>query len=200
VNNAAFFDAIRGGFTGRIEPGEVVGTEAILAAMAGLPLAFTAYALATCFHETAGTMQPISEYGGNSYFFKRYDPHGSRPDIARALGNAQAGDGILFHGRGYVQLTGRANYAKAGSALGLDMIASPRLALDVGVASKIMREGMLHGWFTGKRFASYLPSVGGALIDSYTQARRIINGLDRAKDIAHYALGYQDALVVAKWA
>jgi hypothetical protein len=81
MNRQAFFNALRGGFTGALEPQEVTGTEAILDAMAGLPLAFVAYALATAWHETAGTMQPIKERGGTSYFFSRYDPKGPRPDL-----------------------------------------------------------------------------------------------------------------------
>jgi putative chitinase len=199
MNKTAFFDALRGGFTGKLEPAEVTGTEAILGAMARQPLAFTAYALGTAFHETAGTMQPISEYGGNAYFFARYDPKGAHPSIAKALGNTQTGDGISYRGRGFVQLTGRANYRRAGDELGIDLLAHPERALADDVAAKIMRDGMLEGWFTGKRFVSYLPSAGPATRAAFEQARRIINGIDRASIIAGYALGYQAALQKGEW-
>ncbi|MGV0964186.1 MAG: glycoside hydrolase family 19 protein [Polynucleobacter sp.] len=200
MNRPTFFNAIRGGFTGKLEPDEVKGTEAVLDAMAGLPLAWTAYALGTAFHETAGTMQPINERGGAAYFHARYDPNGARPDIAKRLGNTEPGDGARYHGRGFVQLTGRANYKRAGDELAIDLIRYPDQALECGVASRIMRFGMVEGWFTGKSFAAYLPHGGAASYGAFVLARRIINGSDRAADIATYAQGYQAALKAGGWA
>lgn len=43
------------------------------------------------------------------------------------LGNTMAGDGYRFRGRGLLQVTGRANYAATGEALGLDLIGFPEL-------------------------------------------------------------------------
>lgn len=63
---------------------------------------------------------------------------------AKRLGNTQGGDGWKYHGRGYVQLTGRDNYAAAGKALGLDLINHPELAADREVAAKIA----IHYWET----------------------------------------------------
>jgi len=63
---------------------------------------------------------------------------------ADKLGNTQEGDGWKYHGRGYVQLTGRDNYAIAGKALGLDLINHPELAADREVAAKIA----IHYWQT----------------------------------------------------
>lgn len=194
-----FFDAIRGGFTGALDQAEVDGTKAIFAAMRGEPLAWTAYALATAWHETGGTMRPVTECGGERYFFARYDPCGARPDIARRLGNTQAGDGARFCGRGYVQLTGRANYARAERELGVPLLAQPERALDPDVAAAVLRDGMREGWFTGVRFDAFLPSAGQASRGQFVAARRIVNGQDRADDIALYALGYQRALGGAGW-
>jgi predicted chitinase len=60
----------------------------------------------------------------------------------RNLGNTQPGDGWKYHGRGYVQLTGRTNYATTGQALGLDLINHPELAADREIASRIA----IHYW------------------------------------------------------
>lgn len=58
------------------------------------------------------------------------------------LGNTEPGDGWRFHGRGYVQLTGRDNYERAGRELGLDLAANPDLAADRGNAANIA----VHYW------------------------------------------------------
>ena len=58
------------------------------------------------------------------------------------LGNTEPGDGWRFHGRGYVQLTGRDNYERAGRELGLDLAANPELAADRGNAANIA----VHYW------------------------------------------------------
>jgi putative chitinase len=52
-------------------------------------------------------------------------------------GNDEPGDGYRYHGRGYIQLTGKANYLAAGKALNLDLVDKPELAADPKNASKI---------------------------------------------------------------
>lgn len=195
-----FFDAARSGILGpTLDNDEVSGCNAILEAMAGLPIAWCAYALATAYHETAHTMQPIKEYGGDRYFFRRYDIQGQNPSLARRLGNTQPGDGAKYAGRGYVQLTGRANYAKAGAKLTQPLIANPDLAMQPQIAADILRHGMREGWFTGKSFQSYLPAAGLADKAQFTAARRIINGTDKAALIAGYAMQFQAALQAGEW-
>lgn len=178
---------------------EVQGTEAILDAMKGAPLSYCAYALATARHETAGTMQPIKEYGGPSYFFRRYDPGGDKPHIAAELGNTMPGDGALFAGRGYVQLTGRRNYTLASKRLGYPLVGNPDLAMRPDIAALIMRQGMTEAWFTGKGFHDYLPFKMPASRVQFVQARRIINGVDKAATIADFAVKFQAALVEVDW-
>lgn len=200
MDRAKFFDACRKGVMGpTLDANEVSGAEAILDAMAGAPLAWCAYALATAWHETAHTLKPIKEYGGPSYFFRMYDPQGQRPTLAKANGNTQPGDGAKYFGRGYVQLTWRANYRRAGQRLGYDLEGNPDLALQPDIAALILRRGMEEAWFTGKGFADYLPSSGVASRGQFIKARRIINGTDRAELIADHAVKFQDALIKGGW-
>jgi len=182
-----------------LDAGEVSGVNIILEAMEGAPLSWTAYALATCWHETAHTMQPVKEFGGDNYFFRKYDPKGQNPKLAAILGNTEPGDGALFCGRGYVQLTGRRNYTLAQTKTGAALVDNPDLAMRQDVAAKIMRFGMTQGWFTGKQFADYLPAGRPASRDEFKAARRIINGQDRAADIAAYSLQFQAALQAGGW-
>lgn len=198
-NAPAFYNVLRQGLLGpSLSTNEVDGCEVILKACEGLPASWTAYALATAFHETASTMQPIREYGGPTYFTRMYDISGARPRMAVANGNTCLGDGPKYCGRGYVQLTWKNNYAKASKLCGVDLVGNPDLAMRADVAAKIMRSGMEKGWFTGKGFADYLPR-GRADRKPFTDARRIINGTDRAAQVADHALKFQVALEAGGW-
>ncbi|MNY00044.1 LysM domain protein [compost metagenome] len=82
--------------------------------------------LATVKVET-GSFQPISEYASGHAYEGRAD-----------LGNTEPGDGARFKGRGFIQLTGRANYREYGKKLGIDLENNPDLALDPAVSAKIL--------------------------------------------------------------
>jgi putative chitinase len=183
-----------------LDQNEVTGAKAILAAMQGKPMAWCAYALATAWHETAHTMQPIKEFGGASYLFRMYDPQGQRPRLAKQNGNVYPGDGVRYAGRGYVQLTWRNNYRRMGERLGYPLEGNPDLAMRPDIAAAIMRVGMDEGTFTGKAFADYLPKTGPAGRGQFSAARRIINGMDKSLTIADYAVGFQKALIAGGWA
>ena len=187
MNRSEFYARVRPMFGGALSQKQVDGIEALLAATAGLPDEVQAYLLATAKHETADTMQPITEYGGRKYFDK-YDTG----KLAKALGNTPEadGDGYRYRGRGYVQITGRANYSKAGDWLKLDLINNPDLALQPTIAAQILVRGCINGWFTGKKLSDYLPG-------DYVNARRVVNGTDKADLIAGYARGFEAALVAA---
>jgi hypothetical protein len=147
-----------------------------------------AYMLATFKWETAHTMKPIDEYGGAKYLEERY---GYTTRVGKMLGNTKPGDGDRFHGRGFVQLTGRSNYLKAGNKLGVDLIAMPWQAKDPAIAWQIALHGMTEGWFTGKSLEDYIKDDG---FTDYINARRIINGTDKAKSIAYIATDFETIL------
>lgn len=128
-----------------------------------------AYAKATTKHETAGTNLPINEYGGNDYFTRMYE---GRAD----LGNFQPGDGAKYHGRGYIQLTGRANYRDMGKRIGVDLENNPDLALQPEIASRVMAA------FFKDRGVAQLASQG-----DFIGARGPVNGRDQAEKIAALA-------------
>jgi putative chitinase len=206
-----FYDWLRGNdmLGPTISTSEYSGCDAILkaCALAQSPLAFTADTLATAYLETAHTMQPVKEYGGTAYYRRMYDIEGQRPNKARELGNLTPGDGAKYAGRGYPQMTGKTNYARADKRLhelgilkpGENLVDNPDLAMRPDVAAAIMIYGMHEGWFTGKKLADYLPAQGPANHAAFKQARRIINGQDRADDIARYALNFQTALQAGGW-
>lgn len=109
--------------------------------------------LGQCAHET-GNFKHMGEIGG-SLDFKKYepvfkkdkkkkvilDPKTHKPKnfnpLAVKLGNTEIGDGVKYHGRGYIQLTGKWNYERAGKALGLDLVKKPELVEKPEVAAKV---------------------------------------------------------------
>lgn len=99
--------------------------------------------MAQCAHETAD-FTTLTEIGSDKYIAKKYDKKHS-PKKAAALGNKYAGDGVRYKGRGYIQLTGRYNYAKAGEALGLPLEQQPELVERPDIAAKVAL------WFWNQR-------------------------------------------------
>ncbi|MCA1630630.1 MAG: hypothetical protein LC785_02715 [Acidobacteria bacterium] len=192
-NHTAFFNNYKGVY-GKLNQNQVSGIDNLLGYIELDPditdLRHAAYMLATVKHECADTYQPITEFGKKSYFNK-YD---AGTPIGRRLGNTVAGDGYLFRGRGFVQLTGRTNYQNMSAALALgpedDLVAHPEHTLHPEIAYRIMSYGMRHGTFTTKKLNDYINSSGC----DYKNARRIINGLDRAALIAGYAVNFETFL------
>lgn len=110
---------------------QVLKKTAQAAGIKGLELA---QFMAQCAHETLD-FASLKELGGK-LDFRKYDPTHA-PKKARALGNRQPGDGARYKGRGYIQLTGRDNYRRAGEALGLPLEAHPELVERPDVAAKV---------------------------------------------------------------
>lgn len=202
INRKFFFDQVRANlFRNGLTQKQVDGHNFILdvweADHAAKDDRWLAYALGTTYHEVAKTMQPIHERGGDQYFFRMYDKDGDRPRVAARLGNTKSGDGVLFHGRGFVQLTGRTNYKKMQDKFGGDLTSNRNAAdkvLEPKLAANIMFYGMERGVFTGKKFADYFSPTK----EDWVNARRIINALDRAETIAGYAKKYYAAISYTK--
>ena len=209
MDRSIFFRRLREKpFGGALSQQQLDGTNALLDVWESkyrsrTPPTQLAVCLATTFHETGATMQPVKERGGDVYFKRMYDIRGQRPKVAKTLGNTQPGDGARFAGRGDVQLTGRGNYAKATAklrALGydVDLVANPDLAMRPDIAAVLLFEGMEGGWFTGRTLDQLVDArIDGDELSDFLHSRAIINGKDRAEMIARYAQAFLVALVAA---
>lgn len=170
-----------------LRPGTEDGFRALLDMIAAdgdiQDVRWAAYMLATVKHECANTWEPIEEFGrGRGHEYGR--PH------TVEIGNESFTN--CYYGRGYVQLTWLDNYRNMSHFLGMgeELLKNPELALNRATAYKIMSYGMRHGSFTGKRLANYLHDD----VSDYVNARRIINGLDKADLIADYAYEFERVL------
>jgi predicted chitinase len=182
MNPTAFFAVVRSAF-GLTTP-QVEGFNLILAegARRKTPLDRLAYMLATTYWETGHTMQPVRE--------------------ANWVKNAEAWRKANlrywpFYGRGYVQLTWDYNYRKASQALGVDFVKNPDAVMDTKYAVPILFIGMEQGWFTGKKLADYMDGIDENDVEDlreFTNARRIINGTDKAAQIGQLGLTFEKAL------
>lgn len=189
------------------------------AKLAGLTVPQTAYVLATAYHETGGRMLPVRE--SLNYSVEGLMKTFSRSRISSAdalaygrktgraanqqaianlvyggewgrenLGNTEPNDGWTYRGGGLVQVTGRRNFERVGLATGNDLIAEPDMINDPAISAAALVFGSRDGWFTGKKLSDY---ISGSKAD-YRNARRVINGMDRADDIAAYARAYEAVL------
>jgi predicted chitinase len=184
INRKVFFDNYRKRF-GSLVQEQVDSIEYLLGLFEleeELNSNAVAYILATVKHETANTFLPIHEIGTATYFNRRYGPNTA---VGKRLGNVNAGDGAKYAGRGYVQLTGRDNYEKMGKLLDVGLLEDPDMAMRPAIAYQIMMIGMQDGIFTGKKLHDYF----FADICDFVGARRIINGTDKAHEIAEIAKG-----------
>jgi hypothetical protein len=186
MDRTAFYAALRqrssAVFGTSLSQGQVNGCEVLLNEAESLGIASNqlAYVLATAAWETARTMQPIEEYGKGK---------------GRPYGKPDGPYGKVYYGRGFVQLTWLANYQNAGEKLGVNLVKFPEKAMEPKIAAEIILRGMLEGWFTGKKLDDY---ISGDKAD-YVGARRIVNGTDKASQIAAYAKDFEAALSAAEY-
>ena len=131
-----------------------------------------AYVLATAEHES-DSFKTLEEYSSGAQYENRAD-----------LGNTEPGDGIRYKGRGYVQLTGRLNYTRYSEIAGLQLARYPIIVMNWPALSVfVIVDGMLRGVYTGRRLDEFV-SPGK---QDFFNARRVINGTDRAQKIADQA-------------
>lgn len=130
-------------------------------------------------------MESIEEYG-----------------IGRPYGEPDPRTSQIYYGRSYPQLTWYDNYKKASDNLfdknlhqgGVDFLNHPDLILEPYYGTQVTLFGMLGGWFTGKALEDYWLNNGQY---DYVNARRIINGTDKAHTIAGYAREAESAILLA---
>jgi putative chitinase len=111
---------------------QIIVQAALAAGIRGKELAAL---LAQIAHESGG-FSSMTERGTDDYFTRLYDIKGNT-EKAKELGNVHDGDGALYKGRGFIHLTGRYNYNRAGKKLNLDLENHPELAEDPKHAAKI---------------------------------------------------------------
>lgn len=144
-----------------------------------------AYIIATAWWETAQTMMPVREaYWLSENWRKknlRYYP---------------------FYGRGYVQITWEYNYKKASDYFGVDFVKNPDLVMEPKYALPILVVGSNEGWFTRKSLDDYIDNEeenDSEELREYKNARRVINGTDKADAIAKLALVFAKGLKKADY-
>lgn len=205
--SAAFYDTVRQDiFGGSLTRSQVEGLRRIgsTCERAGLPIEQAAYVLASVYHETGGRMQPVRETFADT-----------DDQAIRRLGNAwtsgklpwvktpywrKDGNGRSWFGRGDIQLTHEDNYRKQQAKLSdhhlratsvpYQVHDNPEVALYPQTSALIAVLGMRDGDFTGKKLSDYI-QPGKA---DYLNARRIVNGTDRAAQIAGYARHFEGAI------
>ena len=194
IDRKTFYLCYRQLFINKLKQGQVNGFEAVfdfyeneLYGTLGL-----SYVLATAYHETGGTMLPVREGFANSdeeaiRIVTRMYQQGR---ISRNYASPDPETGKSYFGRGLVQITHKDNYRRVGEAIKADLVNDPDLALDLRTAVRILVIGMHRGLFTGKKILDYINTEN----KDYHNARRIVNGLDRAGLIAGYAERFEQCL------
>ena len=136
-----------------------------------------AYVLATVQWETAGTWRPVRE--------------GTRVDAQTERWRRNSLSYYPYYGRGYVQLTHFAGYARY-TRPAVDLINDPDLAMQGDIALGVLVNGMKTGAF-GHRLDRH---VSGTKTD-FVNARQVVNAMDHAQEIASLAQGWLNKLSVA---
>ena len=114
--------------SGKSTPGGQYGESSLLAAMSRAGIVDPT--------ERAMFLAQMAHESGN-FLYDEEIASGQKYEGRSDLGNNQPGDGVRYKGRGYIQLTGRANYRDYGNRLGVDLENNPDLAKDPNIAADI---------------------------------------------------------------
>ncbi len=86
-----------------------------------------------------------------SFFYTEELASGTAYEGRKDLGNTQTGDGVKYKGRGFIQITGRANYTSLTKEFGVDFVTTPTLLggknINVCTADQMRWATMSAGWF-----------------------------------------------------
>jgi predicted chitinase len=146
------------------------------------------FAITTYLRESAFLAQLAHESGELRYMEEIAS--GSAYEGRKDLGNTQPGDGKRFKGRGPIQLTGRANYAKYGQLLGLDLVNNPTMAAtkEVGfrIAGQFWKLNGLNELADQQKFETITRRINGGIngladrIKYYERAKKVLSKDDGA--------------------
>ena len=162
-----------------------------------------AYILATAYHETAYRMFPVRETlaSTDEQAVTRLENAYQRRGSGRVYWREVEETGEHYFGRGYVQLTWDYNYKRADTRFGHEddrgqsFYWNPGRVLEPDASIAITYDGMIYGWYTGRCLLRHIYPNREA---DWIGARRIINGLDRADDIAELAGRFLIAIEAAE--
>lgn len=192
------FDILRAKF-GKLSQAQVDAINFIVDAMdkdKSITYPQGAYILATTWHETATTMLPIAEYGkGKGRPYGTWQRNSKGELYAYKNGNRntvylQSEYPHLYYGRGETQNTWYDNYEKLSKVFDVDFLKNPDLLLTQEWSTPVTIYSMKNGLYTGRKLSDYIHQSK----KDYVNARRIINGTDKANLIAGYADTFEKAL------
>tara|TARA_A100000171_G_C2140369_1_gene154952 strand:+ start:17029 stop:17637 length:609 start_codon:yes stop_codon:yes gene_type:complete len=187
INRQIFFDSYRSAFGKIRSNNKVANINIMLDSLVryshllnpATPIEQLAYIAATVHHETGARYSAFKEVRQRVAITKRQK-------YIRRLQDRYWYTG--YYGRGPVQLTWKRNYQWAQRTTGAPLVANPNLLLeDPYLGYEVTIKGMVEGAYTGKSLSNY---INKSKID-YVNARRIVNGKDKAAKIAQYAIKFE---------
>lgn len=196
MNLSNFFASVRINlFAGVLSQHQVDSINAILAAWAkhnGTDHRQLAYILGTVYHEAGKGMRPVREgfSATNDEAIKYVTSMFNHKQVSKNYAVPDSVTGQSYYGRGFVQITWKWNYEAFQKLLHIPLATNPDLALQADVSADIAVIGMITGVFTGKKLSDYF----NGNISDWVNARRIINGTDKATLVAGYSQKFFSAL------
>jgi hypothetical protein len=185
----AFFDVVRSKF-GPLTTSQVMGFNLFIAEAERRKtyINYLSSLLGQVWWETGKTMAPVAE----AYYL------GAKADAVRRKMRYYP-----FYGRGHIQTTWETNYRKSSqiwkemTGEDVDFVKNPDLLLQNKYSVPLTFEGFERGFWTGKAqddFIDLIDESDDEDLREFANARRIVNGLDRAAELGQFALTFEKAL------